>query len=177
VEAFDQAKFEELVLYIAWVTRDDERFGRTKFAKALFYTDFNAYAEAGAAITWAEYRHWQHGPFPPVLYAVTDDLERRGLVNVLRSNAVGAEDRVVAVAEPPARLLEEYQRTLARLSADRVAADPSWRVSDLSHEHPGWVLTDMGEPIPYTTAYIGTQRPPREAVEEGRRLRDEHKWP
>jgi hypothetical protein len=32
---YDADRFKELVLYIAWITQDDPRFGRTKLAKTL----------------------------------------------------------------------------------------------------------------------------------------------
>jgi hypothetical protein len=32
---YDADRFKELVLYIAWITKDDPRFGRTKLAKTL----------------------------------------------------------------------------------------------------------------------------------------------
>lgn len=41
---FNRERFEALVLYIAWKTRDDPEFGRTKLAKVLFYADLETYA-------------------------------------------------------------------------------------------------------------------------------------
>jgi hypothetical protein len=42
---FDKQRFEALVLYIAHRRKDDAQFGRTKLAKALFYSDFDVYRD------------------------------------------------------------------------------------------------------------------------------------
>ena len=62
---FLRERFREAVLYIAWKTRDDPAFGRTKFAKTLFYADMASYAETGDALTGALYKYWDPGPVPP----------------------------------------------------------------------------------------------------------------
>jgi len=52
-ESFDQRRLEELILYIATRTADDESFGRTKLAKVFFYADFVAFGDEGAPLTGA----------------------------------------------------------------------------------------------------------------------------
>jgi hypothetical protein len=41
---FKRERFRTLVLYIAWKTREDAEFGRTKLAKVLFYSDLATFA-------------------------------------------------------------------------------------------------------------------------------------
>lgn len=173
---FDREKFEELVLHIAWLKRDDAHFGRLKLAKALFYTDFAAYAEEGEAITWATYEHYENGPFPPVLYDVLEDLERRDLVELIGDKARGGELRVRPHRKPEARRVERYQLVSARLAADRVAEHPSWRVSDMSHEHPGWRVTNMRQRIPYRTVLISEHGPNERDLERADQVIREHQW-
>jgi hypothetical protein len=53
--AFDRERFEGLILYIAHRRRDDVRFGRTKLAKVLFFSDFSVYQDQGEPLTGATY--------------------------------------------------------------------------------------------------------------------------
>ena len=82
IPEFDPKRFESLVLHIAYRTKSDERFGRTKLAKALFYSDFTAYREVGEALTGAVYVKEDHGPFPVALPATEWRLADRGLVTL-----------------------------------------------------------------------------------------------
>jgi uncharacterized phage-associated protein len=173
---FDREIFEELVLYIAWLMRDNTSFGRLKMAKALFYTDFSAYAEQGAALTWATYEHWQHGPFPPVLYDVERSLVQRGLAVRGPIPRTGEEARLMATESPRLRRLEGWQRHLAQMNAERVAEAPSWRVSDQSHEHPGWLVTRLREVIPYQAVYVPATGPTEHDVAEAEAVAREHGW-
>src|SRR3954466_15180163 len=61
---FDSERFEGLVLFIAHSRRHDPRFGRTKLAKSLFYSDFDAYRDQGQPLTGASYIRMPFGPFP-----------------------------------------------------------------------------------------------------------------
>jgi len=75
--AYDEAKFAELVLYVAGKSVDDPGYGRTKLNKILFYSDFTAYEQLGESITGAEYQKLRYGPAPrrllPVLERLTTD--------------------------------------------------------------------------------------------------------
>src|SRR5687767_11846412 len=61
---FNQAKFDELVLYVALRSADDSTYGATKLNKILFYSDFFFYAKCGESITGAEYQKLERGPAP-----------------------------------------------------------------------------------------------------------------
>ena len=52
---FNAERFREAVLYVSWRMKDDERFGRLKLAKTLFYADFESYADDGQPVTGARY--------------------------------------------------------------------------------------------------------------------------
>jgi uncharacterized phage-associated protein len=145
---FDKDRFKQLVVYISWATRNDQRFGRTKLAKTLFYLDFDAYATEGQSVTGARYEHWEHGPFPPVLYRVEEELEAEGLAERLPPLDKRSEIKLRVVKEPELKGLT-WERHAADAVIQRIAAQPTWRVEDESHEHPGWRVTRLFEEIPY----------------------------
>lgn len=99
-QEYNEERFEELVLYIAWETREDPDFGRTKLAKVLFYSDFTAYLDEGKAFTGARYEAWPNGPFPPVLYDVEKALAAEGRAKVERLDVGPDRGRVRAVQDP-----------------------------------------------------------------------------
>jgi len=59
-----EAKFRELLLYIAAQGEDDPEFGTTRLYKALFYADWNAYIVSGQSITGHQYIKGPYGPMP-----------------------------------------------------------------------------------------------------------------
>ncbi len=112
----DQSKFNELVLYILNRTKGDPSFGRTKVAKVLFYSDFEAYAEQGEPITGAVYERQPHGPFPRQLVLAELDLP--------------AQDRAAAVvpdqgSTPRAALYETRNRIVPTDDAN-LSSVPEW---------------------------------------------------
>lgn len=158
---YDPQKFEEMVLFVAWRKRDDPRFGRLKLAKTLFYADFTSYAERGEAMTWAAYEHWPYGPFPPVLYDVEKSLVSRGMAVQTKPQFVGEEAKLVPLDEPAYQSLSDaWERAFVGISADKVGEEPAtWRVSDRSHEHPGWLRTHERQVIPYYSVYMSAKGP------------------
>jgi hypothetical protein len=177
---FNEERFRELVLHIAWATRDDPRFGRTRLANVLFYTDFTAYAEEGQPLTGARYEHWELGPFPPALYRLETELQERKLARVERLEGDlenGAETKIVPFEAPnPLRVFEPWELHVADKWVERIGTAGSKEITDLSQRHPGWMLTGEREPIPYETAFIGHEPAPDRAVERGRWLSRELEW-
>ncbi|MGO9903639.1 MAG: Panacea domain-containing protein [Solirubrobacteraceae bacterium] len=165
---FDPDRFREAVMYIAWRTRDDARFGRVKLAKALFYADFDAYADGGEVITGARYEHWPFGPFPPILYDVEKQLERSGLAELVGGDFEGDEKKLIAKAEPDTPHLGLWQRAALDVQIKQLAGSASRTVSEKPHEHPAWLVTRHREAIPYAAALLPSTPSP-EAMEIARR--------
>jgi hypothetical protein len=177
--AFDPQRFEALVLYIANKTADDPKFGRTKLAKVLFYSDFNAYRDEGASLTGATYIRLPRGPFPKQLEAVEERLHINGIVRLAYDVPDYEEKKIVPLEPLPdlAGLFVAWQLVLVDLWIKDISAATARRISHLSHDHPGWILArENGSTIPYESAYAPNQMPPEEAVELGRRLAREHQW-
>ncbi len=165
---FDAGRFREAVLYIAWRTRQDAGFGRIKLAKTLFYADFAAFAEEGEAVTGARYEHWEFGPFPPVLYDIQNQLVLAGEAKVVGGDFAGDESKLVPTRKPKTLYLESWEKVLLDMKMAELASQPSWKVSDVSHEHPAWRATQDREEIPYEAA-LTPARPSQEMMKLARR--------
>lgn len=160
--AFDETRFREAVLYVSWRMKDNQRFGRLKLAKTLFYADFESYADDGSVVTGARYEHFPNGPFPPALYNVIDKLTAAGTADVVGGEFEGDELRLIPAQSPTTPHLNAYQRALLDLKMDELAGVSSGKVSDDSHDHPGWLLTADREEIPYAAALRPT--PPSQSA-------------
>lgn len=161
--AFDQRRFEALILYIAHRCRDDVRFGRTKMAKVLFYSDFSIYQDQGEPLTGATYIRMPFGPFPQGLDKSEESLQEQGLA-LLAHDVEGEyeEKRIIPIKGAPdlGGLFEEWQLFVVNEWIDRIAAASAKQISEFSHHHPGWLMAEkVGAEIPYETAILPQGRP------------------
>lgn len=177
---FNRERFEGLVLFIAHHRRDDPRFGRTKLAKALFYSDFDAYRDQGAPITGAHYIRMPFGPFPQELDEAENALAARGAVYLDYVKDVYEEKRLVPITKVPPDLggiFEAWELALVSTWADRIALATAREISRLSHHHPGWLMArDTGEPIPYSTALLPQERPTGRDEERAKEIARDRGW-
>ncbi len=176
---FNPEKFETLVLFIAHRRKDDERFGRTKLAKALFYSEFDAYREQGEALTGATYIRMPFGPFPQQLESTEASLSDRGVVYLDYVTDVYEEKRIIPLGPTPdlATLFEPWVSDFVGRWTDRVASATAREISRLSHHHPGWLLAERtGEPIPYETTFLPQERPTGLQAERAKKVAHERGW-
>lgn len=161
----NHSKLDELVLYIAERNLSNEHFGKTKLHKQLWMSDFRYFALFGEPLTGARYIHRQHGPFCVDLSDGLARLEDTGRL------AIRLRDRFSYVQQRPIPL---ERADLAAFTAHEIATveDVLWEtwsmsareLSDLSHLHPGWALTDEGEEIGYEFALIPIDEPLEEPL-------------
>lgn len=178
-EEFNSGRFEGLVLFIADRRKDDPRFGRTKLAKALFYSDFGVYREQGEPLTGATYIRMPFGPFPEELDEIERSLQERGLVYLDYVKDVYEEKRIVPLKPLPdlRGVVEPWALHVVATWADRVALATAREISRLSHHHPGWLLArETGKPIPYETALLPQERPTGRDVERAKEIAHERGW-
>jgi hypothetical protein len=176
---FDRERFEALVVFIAHRRKDDAQFGRTKLAKALFYSDFDVYRDTGVPLTGATYIRMPFGPFPQQLDETEKALADRGVVYLDYVKDVYEEKRIVPLSGQPSLegLFEPWALRLVGVWTDRVAAATAREISRLSHHHPGWLMAqDTGERIPYETSLLPQERPTGQDVEAAKRVARERGW-
>ena len=177
--AFDRQRFEGLVLLIAHRRADDPRFGRTKVAKVLFYSDFDAYRDQGDSLTGASYIRMPFGPYPSELAETERALDDRGVVYLDYVKDVYEEKRIVPLWSLPdlSSVFEPWELQLVETWTDRIASATARETSRLSHFHPGWLLArETGQAIPYETALLPQERPTGQAAERAKRIARERGW-
>jgi hypothetical protein len=178
-DAYDQERFDELVLYIAHQVEHLRDFGRVKLAKVLFYSDFIAYRETGASLTGATYVRYPKGPFPRALWQAEQRLQRAGRVRLAYDVDEYEEKRIVPLA-PAANieaLFEPWQLNFVRRTVQAIGSRTARDASDKSHDHAGWILAEEnGAEIPYGTAFVPDEPPGGLAAGTARRLARERDW-
>lgn len=166
VRDFDRERFEELMLYIASRSANDPRFGKTKLAKILFFSDFIAYMELGDSITGAIYSKFPNGPVPKALFSATSRIERCGAGALAVADYFGKDQqRLVALRAPDLSHFTAAEISIVDQVIDALKDDDAAGVSALSHRAPAWQYVNDGEPIPYQLAWVATGEPPEDVVE------------
>lgn len=177
---FDEAKFKELILYIAEQCASHPYFGATKLNKLLFFSDFIAYEELGESITGAEYMALEFGPGPRHLLPIREEMVLDGDITI---EHVGLQQRVIAQRTPDKEQFSPAERKIV----DRVIAvlefqDAEW-VSELSHKFLGWkaawaetLVTGKRAMIPYETVHVSNRPLTEVEVADGKALAEKHGW-
>jgi hypothetical protein len=180
VPRYDAKRFEELVLYIASRTTDDLEFGRTKLAKALFYSDVESFRQLGVPITGARYVNWKHGPFPKRLRAATRLLQSAGRIEQIPPSEKYEPERLVPTVagkpDLPGVGITPEQIEIVDAWIERIRHEPARAISDLSHQHPGYAMVGRDEEIPYESAFLAERPPTNNEVQEARRIAKERGW-
>ncbi len=158
-KAPDDDKLKELMLYVAWKSQTDPRFGATKLNKILFYADAHFFAQKQRSITGHSYQRNLFGPTLRLYPKMQAQLESEGRARVQTADYCGkSQKRLVPFARPE----------LGRFSADEIALvdeviEQCWSytgkdLSDRTHEHPCWRAFRQGDDIPLGAIFV-TNRP------------------
>jgi len=175
---FDRERFEALVLYIAHRRRDDLKFGRTKFAKVLFYSDFDVFRDTGKPLTGATYQRMPFGPFPRELEETEAAMSERQDVFLDYAKGEYEERRIIPLVPlPDLRHLFPWELGLVDTWIDRIASASARDISRLSHYHPGWLIAgETGVDIPYETAHLPQERPTGQQAERAKEIARAEGW-
>jgi uncharacterized phage-associated protein len=153
---YSEAKFTEMVLYVAARLRDDRSGGATKLNKVLYFADFAHVRRHGRPISGAEYQKLPQGPAPRRLKPVRQRLVDGGDATVETEDFLGYTlHRLVPGREADVSVFDADERATLDKVLDDLAGMTAAQVSELSHQEPGWRLCDEGETIPYQMAHAG----------------------
>ncbi|MDP9389478.1 MAG: Panacea domain-containing protein [Actinomycetota bacterium] len=168
---YDEAKFTELLLYVADRLRGDRAGGATKLNKVLFFAEFTHLRRHHAVISGCDFQKLPHGPAPRPLLPVRRRLLASGEAELVEEDFLG---------RPQQRLVPRRAADLSRFTEEELASVEhvleqlggmtGTQVSELSHQEPGWRLTEIGETIPFATAFLDF---PQVATEVSARLESE----
>lgn len=152
---YDEAKFTELVLYVAGRLRGDRAGGATKLNKVLFFAEFTHLRRHHAVISGCEFQKLTHGPAPRQLLPVRRRLLAAGEAELVEEDFLGRPQQRL-VPRRPADLSAFTKEELASVDdvLEQLGGMTGTQVSELSHQEPGWRLTEIGETIPFATAFL-----------------------
>jgi uncharacterized phage-associated protein len=180
-EGFNQAKFYELIVYIARRLDPEAALGHVKLMKLLMLSDFTAYARTGRPITGATYEKWEHGHFPREWVMAEKDLEAEQ-PPAIKQETIDYYGKplqhVTATRDPRMAPFTEDDLGIVETILRRYGYESASYLSGLSHKELGWKLAKYKEPIPYNTVFLGTgvRGVTDEDVRRGEELASLHGW-
>ena len=160
---FRPDKLRAAVHYVCFRSPDPRRLGKTKLNKILYYADREAYLRTGQPITGEVYVKHQYGPVSSHLDAAIADLERNRLVAVAEASGynafVGAsyaQKQYLSLRRPDVSVFTAEEVSLIEQYVDLICERYSAReISRASHDAV-WEAAELGEEIPYYTAFLQT---------------------
>ena len=165
---YDQTRFENLVLYLASKSGDDEGYGKVKLNKLLFRADFEAFRLLGTSITGEEYKKREYGPVAPHLPSLLRRFEERGVL-IIEEVPAGPYVRLVPVIGeghgPNPAVFSDAEREIIDRALVELRHHGGKSVSQWSHEESvGWRLSKTDALIPYETSVIASEPPPEKTL-------------
>ena len=157
--AYDESKFVEMVLHVAERLQDDCAGGATKLNKILFFAEFTHLRRHHQVISGCEFQKLTHGPAPRQLVPVRRQLLESGAAELVEEDFLGRpQHRLVPIREADLEVFADEELQTIEDVLTQLAGMTGTQVSELSHQEPGWRLTEVGETIPFSTAFLDYQQ-------------------
>lgn len=157
--AYSEEKFVEMVLHVADRLQGDRAGGATKLNKVLFFAEFTHLRRHHQVISGCEFQKLTHGPAPRQLLPVRDRLIESGEANLVKEDFLGRpQHRLVPAREANLEVFTKEELQSIEDVLAQLAGMIGTQVSELSHQEPGWRLTEVGETIPFSTAFLDYQQ-------------------
>ncbi|MCQ3810215.1 MAG: SocA family protein [Acidimicrobiia bacterium] len=156
---YDEDKFVEMALYIAGRLQDDCVGGATKLNTALFLAEFTNLRRHHRVISGCEFQKLAQGPTPRQFLPVRIRLTKSGEANLVIEDFLGRpHHRLVPTRFADLSVFSDDELKTIEDVLTQLAGMTGTQVSELSHQEPGWRLTEVGETIPFSTAFLDCQQ-------------------
>lgn len=154
-----EEKFVELLVHAVNELSASEKGMATKLNKILYFCDFAHVRRTGDPITGFDYQKLPQGPAPRAMMPIRDRLVAEGTLAVrTTTDAFGYNHHVFSSPrEADLSVFSDAERQTIEEVISEIMHMSARQVSDLSHEDAGWQLVEVGQPIPYATAYLGNE--------------------
>lgn len=164
-------KTYELVVYVAQRFQAAPRFSATKLWKILFWADFDHYRATGQSITRRDYIKLAYGPVPEGYEGLLTTLRWQKAITI-ESRQVGGhvQKRAVPLREPDLSVFSPDELATINAVIERTWGMSAQDVSDFSHEFLGWQAAQIGERIPYSTAFLRVPELTEAELQRGQEL-------
>lgn len=159
---FRPEKLRAAIHYVCSRSPDPRRLGKTKLNKILYFSDREAYLRTGTPITGERYVKHQYGPVSSHLDEALGQLERERLIAVASGYGafVGAsftQTQFLSLRRPDVSVFTAEEVSLIEQYVDLICNRHSARsISEASHDVV-WDAAEIGEEIPYETAFLHTR--------------------
>ena len=170
----DDQKLQELILFIALRSSNDERFGSIKLNKLLFFSDFLAYAKLGRSITGHGYQRLPNGPAPKKMLPVLRQMSENNSLCMAERDYYGRSQKIpIALREPHLDSFSAEEIAIVTDVIEGLKRKNAKGISSLSHKFPGWKLAREGEIIPYEVALAIFAKPRQQDIKNTLSMKEE----
>ncbi len=154
--AYDADKFTEMVVHVAGRLKDDRAGGATKLNKVLFFAEFTHLRRHHRVISGCEFQKLPHGPAPRQLLPVRKKLIGSGAAELVEEDFLGRpQQRLIPSRAANLDVFSDDELQTIEDVLEQLAGMTGNQVSELSHQEPGWRLSEVGETIPFSAAFLG----------------------
>jgi len=154
----------ELVLYVAEKLNSQPTYGATLLNKALYLIDNIAYLKFEHPISKLNYVKQDRGatPAPNQFLSLRDDLVKKNHLQEVKADFFGfVQKRYIPLRQPDINVFDKEEIVLIDQVLGMLAAHNASSISDLSHKHVSWQVSENMDELPFYS-YLLTSRPPNE---------------
>jgi len=160
--SLEEKRIVELILFFSEQSVDDRFYGSAKLNKLLFLADFNAYGHLGKSITGMSYVHQTKGPTPRPgeFLLIRDRMISNGDLGIREEETyVGIRRKPIAQRAPDISIFSKDEIEICFAALEELKHLTATEGSEWSHKILGWLYTEEGETIPYSSIYLWTKIP------------------
>lgn len=149
-------KFENLILYVCKKSNDDPRFGKVKLNKLLYFIDFGYFLHTGKSIGGVDYVKLERGPAPKNMPKILKEMKDNHLIEeheiaidpkrTLHKHKACAEPNLEGFSPMEVAYIDDVIGSFKGLNGNQMSV--------LSHQEPGYIVTQHLNVIPFMTAYM-----------------------
>lgn len=171
-----EARFKELVLYVAHACVSDPTYSRIKLLKILFHSDFESYGTYRQPITGVPYRKLPYGPCPANFPRMQEEMIRDRQIHLHRHRVHDfTSQRLLPLQEPTFEHLTARDTFIVNRWIQFFWNMPAKAVSDYSHGR-AWTIAKEGQLIPYEAVFISDEPVTFEDVSMVKELAAKYGW-
>jgi uncharacterized phage-associated protein len=169
----DGTKYREVLRYLLASDANNDKLGKVKLMKLLYYADFDHFEKHGKSITGDRYYKLPYGPVPGQAQLILESMRDAGLINVEHRPVFRYMKYYFSLTEKGT--IKEYELHPDEL-ATLAAVVEKWKnhsteeIVLASHGEPPWQKVGYGTEIPYELVYFRENEGTSEFDEEPNEL-------
>jgi Protein of unknown function (DUF4065) len=171
-----EARFKELVIYVAHACVNDPTYSKIKLLKILFHSDFESYGVYREPVTGVPYRKLPYGPCPANFPRMQEEMLRDRQIHIHRHRVHDfTSQRLFPLQDPTFEYLTARDTFIVNRWIQFFWNKSAKEVSEYSHGR-AWKIAKEGELIPYEAVFISDEPVTSEEVDMVRQLAAKYGW-